>query len=119
LGTDAQQAAAGDDTRFDVPAFTAPALLNGWTNFGEGHETVASYRDRNRVFLRGLIANGAVGSTAVILPVGRRPAVTQVFVVISGDAVGRVDITPNGAVTPLAPSSNAWVSLAGLSFRVT
>jgi hypothetical protein len=96
----------------------APAFANGWVNFSAS-QPATFYKDPfGRVYLSGLIKTGTVGSAAFTLPPGFRPAYQQSLDTISNNAQGRVDITVGGAVTPVSPSSNTWVSLDGLSFRV-
>jgi hypothetical protein len=100
-----------------APAFTPPDFLNSWVNFDTGFSPAGYYKDAfNRIHLRGLIKNGTVGSPAFNLPAGFRPEATILYGTISNSLIGRVDVTPNGDVTPIAPSNNAWVSLEGLSF---
>ena len=96
-----------------------PAFTNSWAYFGS-EQVAAFWRDPfGWVYLRGLIKNGTVGSVAFTLPPGFRPPVAERFVVISNDAVGRVDVGADGAVTPKSPSNNTYVSLAGIRFRTT
>jgi hypothetical protein len=101
-----------------VAAWTAPALLNGWVNNGAPYELAGYYLDRRIVYLKGLIRTGVLGSPAFVLPVGFRPAQLLVINTISNNAIGRVDVSADGSVTPVAPSSSAYVSLDGLSFRI-
>lgn len=99
------------------PSFAAVSFENSWANFSSDYHMAGYYRDAfGRVFLRGLIASGSVGSTAFTLPSGYRPEKHCLFSVVSNDSIGQVFITTAGAVTPISPSNNAWVSLEGISF---
>lgn len=102
-----------------VAAWTAPTMLNAWVNWGADQETVGYYLDRGRVFLKGLIKNGTMETAAFTLPLGSRPPLTQILAVLTNpNVLGRVDVMASGNVLITAPSSNVFVSLAGLSFRV-
>lgn len=101
-----------------VAAWIVPAMLNGWVNFGAPYETVGYYLDRRQVYLKGLIKSGVVGSPAFVLPLGFRPALLNIINVISNEATGRIDVTSAGSVEPKLPSSNSYISLDGLSFRI-
>lgn len=91
---------------------------SGWGTLVIPNFTGAQYAKdfRNRVYLRGLIYNGAVGSPAFTLPAGYRPAYTNLFAVISNDALGKVDVKANGEVTPTLPSVFNYVCLDQISF---
>lgn len=95
----------------------APAFANAWVNFSASQPAIFYKDPFGRVYLGGLVKSGTVGNAAFTLPPGFRPAYQQTLDVISNNAQGRVDITVGGAVTPVSPSSNTWVSLDGLSFR--
>lgn len=94
-----------------------PAFANAWVSWGAPYHAVAFWKDPlGWVTLRGVIKSGTVGSAAFTLPPGFRPTATMPFGVLSNNAVGRVDIGSDGTVTPVSPSSNLWVSLAGIRF---
>lgn len=81
-------------------AFT---FLNGWSNYaastGNTGWNNAGYRRKfNEVELRGLVRGGNVSSEICQLPIGFRPAKAYMFVVWANNAVGRVDVGPNGGV---------------------
>ncbi len=99
----------------------APAFQNGWVNYGfdgTNDYVVAGYaKDQfGRVYLRGLIKNGAIPSTVFTLPAGYRPPKRTVFVVLSNGAVGRVDVLADGQVR-VEQGQPAWLSLDGIHFR--
>jgi hypothetical protein len=82
----------------------APTLTNGWTNVGGAFQVAQYRRIGNRVFLRGSIAPGT--SSAFTLPVGFRPAATNLFPVLNGSSgILQVTITSAGTVTPSSAST--------------
>jgi len=106
-----------------VTAWTAPTLLNGWTNTG-GTYQVAQYRlFGDLVQLRGRIAGGTVGQTIFTLPAGFCPPAAVTFAassLISGNwAYGPVEIAPSGVVLTYAPSVSAGLLLNNIQFSVT
>jgi hypothetical protein len=97
--------------------YTVSVFQNGWVNFGSPWGNASYQIDCNgRVFLSGLIKNGAVDTTAFTLPNGFRPLQTVLASTISVNALGRVNIFTDGTVVPASPSTNGWVSLDGISF---
>lgn len=97
-----------------------PAFTNSWVVFGGGWQVPGFWRDPlGIVHLRGLMKDGTVGSSAFTLPPGFRPALAETFAIISNAAFGRLDVLADGTVTPIAPSSNLWVSLNGVTFRTS
>lgn len=98
-------------------AWNTPTLQNSWVNFGSGHQTAAYYKDdAGRVHLRGLVKNGN-NAAIFTLPAGYRPSAIELFVCYAGGGTGRIDVGVDGTVTYITGSSNAFVSLAGMSFR--
>lgn len=101
-------------------------LLNGWVNaagvsgYDSQHARAGFYKDKfGRVHLTGFIKDGTANSVAFVLPPGYRPQYRQMFAAISNNAIGRIDLFANGDVIPASPpSSNVWISLDGISFRV-
>ena len=106
------------DDKF-TPAWTAPTLTNGWTNFGAG-TIAAGYRLRGGVVeLRGTIKGGSAAVAAFTLPVGSRPSAVHLFTALADPGVARLDVGSDGVVTVrayAAGGSNAIVSLNGVSF---
>lgn len=97
-----------------------PAYENGWVNWGAPYFDAGYWKDPlGFVHLRGTIKSGTVGNPAVVLPPGIRPSRTAgPFIVLSNGAVGRVDVGSDGTVTPQSPSSNVYVVLDGIYFKV-
>jgi hypothetical protein len=80
-----------------------PAFSGGWSNYNNGIETAAYWRDPwGRVHVRGAVAGGVITSPAFTLPVGYRPP-GQVFKAVpcaGADPNGVLFINTNGEVTP-------------------
>ena len=101
-----------------VEAWQAPALLNGWTNFGGIHATAGYWKDPHGVVhLRGLVSAGVIGAAIFTLPAGYRPAQYEIFGAISNGALGRCDVDYATGNVVAAAGSNVYVSLAGVTFR--
>lgn len=97
-------------------SFIAPALTNGWVNFGLGFGDAGYYKDpAGVVHLRGLVSSGS-GLPIFNLPVGYRPYAGCLFAVVANGAFGRVDVNSSGDVA-LVTGSNTYVSLEGITFR--
>lgn len=104
----------------EIGAAGEPVFTNSWTNFGGSYETAAFYKDRGRVYFKGLIKSGTLNSLAFTLPVGYRPAQRVSYPLRSGgNGVGSVDIDTNGAVAIVVGSgNNTEVTISQVSFRV-
>ena len=98
--------------------FTNPTLLNSWEDFDTGvYNQVGYYRSTDGlVRLTGYIKDGTIGQVVFTLPVGYRPLKKVVIPTISNDAIGRVDIEPDGDVI-VTSGNNTYVALDGISFR--
>jgi len=97
--------------------WNAPTLGNSWVNAGGSLNPAGYWKDPiGIVHVRGVIASGTINSMAFTLPVGYRPANTERLVAISNDAIGRLEISNAGAVTPVI-GSNVYFSLDGMTFR--
>ena len=96
--------------------WVSPFLLNGWTNYGQGFDDVAYFKDScGVVHLRGMVCggNGAIFSLPGICMPDRR----EIFAAPTyPNAIGRVDVLADGKVS-MVTGDNAWVSLNGLAFR--
>jgi hypothetical protein len=92
---------------------------NAWVSFGAPYHPPAYWKDPlGFVHLRGVLKSGVVGSPAFTLPPGFRPPSTVgPLVVLSNNAVGRLDIGADGTVTPVAPSVNTWVNIDNIHFK--
>lgn len=114
------------DTAFlvaiDQEAWQVPALLNGWTNYGFGFAPSAYYKDKEgRTHLQGLISGGtiAAGTVLFVLPPGYRPvAGILMFTVNSTGSFGRIDVLPTGEVKLMQASTNSYLNLTDISFRI-
>lgn len=116
-------AANETDTRLTTlqtaPTWTAPTFQNGWTNYDTTYQLAGYQKDAwGRVYLKGLVRSGTVGSCIFTLPDGFRPPRRTLHAVQThNDTIGRLDVLPTGCVTPVT-ASNLWVSLDDISFSV-
>lgn len=100
-----------------VGAAGEPAFAGTWANYGgAGEPTAAFYKDRNRVYLRGLVTGGAAGSTIFTLPAGYRPIGNARFPCEAGGAYAMVYVTAAGAV--IFYTGTTPVALEPVNFRV-
>lgn len=97
--------------------FIAPALLNSWIYGGAPYNPPGYYKDSlGRVHLRGFVTTGAVGTTIFTLPVGYRPANTELIATGSAGLFGLALINNVGNVQANVGSSS-WFSLDNITFR--
>ncbi len=100
-------------------AWITPTLINGWVAFGGAEDGPAYYKDNfGNVKLRGVVKSGTLSVSTFMLPIGYRPAKNKYFAVISNNVPGFVLIDPSGGVIPLAGTSNVFVALDSISFKV-
>jgi hypothetical protein len=105
-------------------ALQVPALLGGWVAYGSGFAAPVFWKDKEGVVhLQGLIGNAAPvpinGTILFTLPTGYRPPNgILIFSVLNNNQLGRIDILGDGSVIAANISSNAWINLSGISFRV-
>lgn len=105
-----------------VGAAGEPAFGSGWKNEGGGFQSVGFYRDdEGVVHLRGVVALGGHTTTIFTLPIGYRPAATEMFIAgldyagtatIEVTAVGDVDLEFINA-----PTTPSYMTLSQISFR--
>ena len=100
-------------------AWLTPTLINGWVAFGGAEDGPTYYKDDfGNVKLRGVVKSGTLSVSMFKLPTGYRPAKNKYFAVISNNVPGFVLIDPSGGVIPLAGTSNTFVALDSISFKV-
>lgn len=100
-------------------AWITPTLINGWVSFGGAEDGPTYYKDDlGNVKLRGVVKSGTLSVSIFKLPIGYRPAKNKYFAVISNNVPGFVLIDPYGGVIPLAGTSNVFVALDSISFKV-
>lgn len=106
---------AGPVLAMGETGWTAPTLLNSWTNVGGAYET-AGYRKTGAglVIVKGLVTGG-VATAVFTLPVGYRPAARLAFATTANNAFGRVDVQADGSVIHLTGTATN-VSLAPVMF---
>jgi hypothetical protein len=97
--------------------FSAPTLLNSWVNLGAPYNPAGYYKDPfGRVHLRGMIKSGTVGLTVFTLPVGYRPANSELIATASNGAFGILIIDNAGNAT-INAGTNSYFSLDNITFR--
>lgn len=100
-----------------VAATGQPAFENSWVNFDTTFQAARFWKDVvGIVYVEGLVKSGAIPTTIFTLPAGYRPDKAHVFSALSNNAVGRVDVGPDGKVVAQV-GNTAWISLSGISFR--
>ena len=100
-------------------AWITPTLINGWVSFGGAEDGPTYYKDDlGNVKLRGVVKSGTLSVSIFKLPIGYRPAKNKYCPVISNNVPGFVLIDPSGGVIPLAGTSNTFVALDSISFKV-
>jgi hypothetical protein len=107
-------------------SFTALQLQPGWTEFDNLYRNAAVRVINGIVRFEGEIKTAGTNPAAFTLPAGFRPS-TNVYVLINlcTGSIGRLHITPSGAVTVQAEGTGNWwmvkcgVSLDGASFALS
>lgn len=101
-----------------VEAFIAPGVFtNSWVNFGGAYNPAGYFKDKEGVVhLRGLIANGVIGSAAFTLPIGYRPANTEFGATQATAAFATYRVDNAGNVIPFS-GTNTYFSLDNITFR--
>ena len=100
-------------------AWFTPTLINGWVAFGGAEDGPTYYKDNfGNVKLRGVVKSGTLSVSMFMLPIGYRPAKNKYCPVISNNVPGAVLIDPSGGVIPLAGTSNVFVALDSISFKI-
>lgn len=97
-----------------------PAFQNSWINYDTATFRGARFwKDpMGVVHLEGLVKNGAAApSTVFTLPAGYRPGNGLIFAVIANNTIARVDVAPTGNIVWQAGGTNAFLSLAGITFK--
>ena len=107
-------------------SFTALKLQPGWTEFDNLYRKAAVRVVDGIVHLEGEIKTAGTNPAAFTLPAGLRPG-TNVYILINlcTGSIGRLDITPGGAVTVQPEGTGNWwmvkcgTSLDGASFALS
>lgn len=80
--------------------WTAPTLLNSWTNFGGVHATAGYMKDTTgAIWVKGLVTGGATGTVVFTLPAGYRPTGYLFFIVWSNVNPAYLTIDSSGNIT--------------------
>lgn len=110
--------------------WTAPTLLNSWTNYDTATYDAAGYYKGydGRVWLRGVVSAGTYGTNPIFtLPTGYTPAYRQILAAVQSSLfqpAGQVDVLANGNViatdiTSVQSGTSTLLSLDGLSFEAS
>ena len=87
----------------EVGSIGKAAFQNGWSNYGNGFDTVAYMKDTlGFVHIKGLVRGGIISEDVAVftLPIGYRPALKQILAGVSPDpTLGRVNIGNTGIVS--------------------
>lgn len=97
-------------TVYDETSWTTPTLLNSWVDYGLGRQAVRYKKTGGQVEIQGVLKSGTIASPAFTLPAGYRPASGLMWAANANDAIGRLDIEPDGDVIP-SFGSNVWFSI--------
>ena len=117
------------DPTVEAPRFIGasgqPVFTNSWANYDAGvglaGRSAYFYKDRGRVYLGGVIKNGASGAAAFALPTGYLPAMSPTVPVVASGGLASLGINgANGNVTPqnvtAGTSVTGYCFLDGISF---
>lgn len=106
--------------------FTPLTLRPGWTEFDNLYRKGAARVVNGIVHLEGEIKTAGTNPAAFTLPVGFRPSQNvYVLITLCTGSIGRLDISPSGAVSVEAEGTGNWwmvkcgVSLDGASFALS
>ena len=80
-----------------------PVLENGWTAWGNGYPSAAYRREGKKIYLRGVVKSGTIGSAIFTLPEGFRPANPLIL-------TGAVQLTSRNTGTPNTGTSHFHAS---------
>lgn len=98
------------------PTYADPVMQNSWARYGDPFPVAGYYKDPyGRVFVRGLVSGGALGTVIFTLPAGFRPQYRMLFATLANDAAARVDVNQDGQVIHVS-GSTVWMSLDTISF---
>lgn len=99
-------------------SWTAPTLLNSWTNYNSTYSPAGYFKDKNGiVYIRGLVKGGTLATTVFTLPAGYRPQYSMILSQACSTGFCRVDVRSDGSVMITANGSTSYTSLEGISFR--
>lgn len=94
-----------------------PAFQGTWANYDITSYRAASYwKDRNIVYMTGLVKGGAMPSVIFYLPSGYRPNLAEFHPVATNTGYGSLVVGADGAVTAIS-GGTGWFSLSGIVFR--
>jgi hypothetical protein len=114
------QANKAQEAWHEIGAGGQPAFGNFWSNYGGPQNTCAFMKDDfGFVHLKGLAKNSNLSNLVIFtLPVAYRPPIENIFSVTSNDSFGSIRVAATGTVT-MFTGSGLWISLDGITFRLT
>jgi hypothetical protein len=110
----------GPDAWHYINAAGEPAFQNGWGNYGANYAPASFRRDRDIVYIRGLVALGTAATVIFTLPAAYWPAYHQAFPIATSPsagtyAFGHLNVFNDGRVSHGSGGtgfSSLWVSYA-------
>jgi len=95
-------------------------FIGGWSNFGSGLASAGYYMINGRTYLSGVIKGGTttLGQPIFTLPVGFRPATSQIFVCPEGIVGTNTVIVDSVGSLIYATGTGAQLHLEGISFAI-
>ena len=86
-------------------------LNSGFTHYSSPYGPVKYRKIGNIVNIQGIVNQATADQTVFTLPTGFRPERRVIVAVMNANALGRLDIDPNGNVIQDVISSSSWFSL--------
>jgi hypothetical protein len=106
----------GASFALSASSFTALTLQPGWTEFDNLYRKAAARVVGGIVHLEGEIKTAGTNPAAFTLPAGFRPSANvSVLINVCTGSIGRLDITPSGAVTVQAENNDFFLAQCGTS----
>lgn len=113
--TDQVNANAADIVAAKPTLWTPVTFMNGFSNYGSGFQTVQYRKIGDIVYVRGLMAGGALSTICFQLPVGFRPPAHMQFPSSSSGAIATLQINNDGATFPQAGFVNGFFIVCNFS----
>jgi len=100
--------------------WTTPTFQNGWADYALGYDATAYGIDKfGVVHIKGLVKNGTADTAIFTLPAPLRPSGTRMWVIASGSASSRIDVSADGIVKTTGAGAGGVIYTAlNLSYRL-
>lgn len=115
--TDADKTSWNAKESSTVESRTSLTLENSWIHYGTPWSEPFYYKDRERVYLSGVLKGGAVNSIVTTLPTGYRPPATIIRPIATDTGYGYVRIYSDGRIQYMS-GGTVFISLDSLDFRI-